>query len=304
MIIIIDGPEKVGKSTVIGEMEYLLNSMGRKVIKRHWGRVDPDDRVYTEALAEDAEYDWGTVVIWDRSWVSEHVYGLLLGRDRRLAEDPWLGEWLHGRSTPYKVILTEKVKVLERRRDDTDLPVSPKDEIAVFTRYASELHGWRAMSNSLKPRVTAANIVGGVVTHEGFRTRAKVPTAPTYVGPTAPVVVFVADGLPDANEDPSRCWLPFSSEASTNVGRLMGSAALACGWTVPHDKTVGLIKSAKVVVAAGKSKKWVGETETTAEVIEIPDPERAFTSESKKAEADRLKIKDACDSILQRMLTR
>lgn len=67
MIIVIEGPEKAGKTTLT---KFLIAKKPMEI--RHWGPVDPDDRVYTEQLIKDVESDnW---IIWDRCWPSEHVY--------------------------------------------------------------------------------------------------------------------------------------------------------------------------------------------------------------------------------------
>ena len=95
-IFVFDGPEKAGKSTLIDAFVKQAYPSGKFTLHR-WGPVAPDDRVYAPVLRDDLVVK-RSPAIWDRSWVSEHVYASLLGRDRRLRGDPWLGEWLHGRA--------------------------------------------------------------------------------------------------------------------------------------------------------------------------------------------------------------
>jgi len=55
MILIIDGPEKAGKSTIIAHLRELSQEIGLKVEVRAWGPVYPDDRIYTPKLQQDVE---------------------------------------------------------------------------------------------------------------------------------------------------------------------------------------------------------------------------------------------------------
>lgn len=133
MIILIDGPEKAGKSTLISELQRAMNAE-----TVHWGKV-PDDRVYYKPLMQAAESD--KLYIWDRGWPSESVYGVLMCRRRRLAADPWIGEWEYGRivqSRGLRVILCADVENLIARRTKDDLPVHPRDELRLFLAYAKK----------------------------------------------------------------------------------------------------------------------------------------------------------------------
>src|SRR3989304_2111146 len=98
-VIVFDGPEKAGKSTIIEALRQYAKSTKffDRVYVRHWGPVSPDDRVYAHELSQDSTC-FNELVIWDRCWPSEYVYGNLLGRSRRGTGDPWLLEWLHGRA--------------------------------------------------------------------------------------------------------------------------------------------------------------------------------------------------------------
>lgn len=141
-IILIDGPEKTGKSTLIKELNRQLEGTGIPVHNRRWGAVKPDDRVYSAPLQQDLNALTKGITIWDRGWPSEHVYGSLLNRPRRGSTNPWILEWLHGRALHGRgakvILLPHDVTEPTKYRDDTDLPVNVLIECATYQQYAKE----------------------------------------------------------------------------------------------------------------------------------------------------------------------
>lgn len=255
MIIVIDGPEKVGKSTAISVLaEYIKNKYAVIPVIRHWGPTDPDDRVYTEALKEDTATDFTErVAIWDRSWASEYVYASLLNRDKRLRDDPWLGEWLHGRAAVNKFILLEDVRTLKHRRDETDLPVDPAFELKSFRAYA-ETYGWNAIAiNGANPGTVARHIM------RSCQWTLNYAKPPAYCGPLNPHVVFVGEKIPkNAHVQMPGAWLPFSSRLTMNYGRELGELAFKCGWTNTRDVPPPQLRHASIIVSCGETARlWV-----------------------------------------------
>ena len=61
MIVVIDGPNKSGKSLLIENVVDQLQSKNIEVKVRHWGPLKTDDREYTESLVEDSK-DKGIVI--------------------------------------------------------------------------------------------------------------------------------------------------------------------------------------------------------------------------------------------------
>ena len=226
MIIAIEGPEKVGKSTL---SKYIAEQESIEI--RHWGPVFPDDRAYTEKLIEDSKSDkW---IIWDRCWPSEYVYGKLLKRFRRLADNPWLGEWLHGRALQTSgirvMLLPTDISNLTKNRDETDLPVDPVEETKLYAEYADRF-GWTKFYNDYQEY--ALELAYKAIYRQMITVRLGNTRPPTFAGPMRSNVVFLGSKEDDKDTDSiPGSWLPFASTASTNVAKAIGDIALKCGWT-------------------------------------------------------------------------
>jgi hypothetical protein len=255
LILLIDGPEKTGKTTIIRRVRTDLEVLGYNVRVRRWGPVYPDDRVYSPDLKTDAESPWN-VTIWDRGWPSEHVYGKLLQRDRRLAGDPWLGEWLHrrvlfGRGSSVILLPADK-SVLAPRRDATDLAVNIDAEVTEYEQYANRF-GWtiyRTEPTLENTEALSAAIVGRILS--GNYNSSNEPA--TVVGPAHnnnPFVAVIGDRSSD-NPGLPGAWTPFSSQFTTEFGRLFGDAALGICWMNAANYNLNFARRAKIVVACGE----------------------------------------------------
>lgn len=252
MIILIDGPEKAGKSTLIAELAKVLD---KNLQVRRWGPVSPDDRVYSEPLRED--YQSKTWNIWDRGWPSEHVYGMLLGRDRRLAVDPWLGEWLHGRAVQTSglrvILLPELLAQVDNRRDETDLPVDVFAEKTAYFEYARRF-GYLTLINDY----TEVGLQYNVNQIISRLSKTQTLTPPAYAGPIDARVVFVGEKLNDkACRSMPGSWLPFSSRLTTELGRRLGDKAFKCGWTNVGDVTQEFLADRYVVACGESAVRWL-----------------------------------------------
>ena len=132
-IIIIDGPEKAGKTTIINQLKSRL---GWKVRKQS-GPAKPNWITYLVDLAEDFSADG--VTVWDRSWASEFVYRSLENGNPPQA---WAMEFILGRLPAAKImVLGPGADVTTKLRDDTDIQVSPWAEHELFALYA-DASGW------------------------------------------------------------------------------------------------------------------------------------------------------------------
>jgi hypothetical protein len=286
-MIIFDGPEKAGKSTLIEEVRKSWEMSGRhRCLVRHWGPVAPDDRVYVEKLKPDVQFAAGetNLMIWDRSWPSEYVYGNLLSRDRRLASDPWLGEWLYGRAFQTlgtRVMVTAPADVLEHRRDKTDLPVDVRDEKHLYEHYAVE-YGWKIVDTGttmVHLQQTVAFVLADLWRDiQGLL----INPPPAYCGPRDAKIIFVGEAL-SAKPGMPGAWLPFTSNLTTQLGRMMGTKAFQCGWTNARDCAPQQLRAARVVVSCGEvAQKWVSTYVNPHNHINIPHP--AYLFRFKKAQ--------------------
>jgi hypothetical protein len=269
-IIYIDGPEKAGKSTVA---TVLKEEYGFRV--RKWGPVDPDDRVYMQPLADDIAS--GDNVVWDRGWAAESVYASMLGRDRRLADDSWLGEWLYGRTVQTVglrvMLLGPDVKTIYRLRDKDDLPVDTVWERKFFEDYGRRF-GYNVWHNDHHPdaALAIARFAKDVAVGMGVRATKAGLRPPAYAGPPNARVVFVGQDRNSKSKFPG-AWAPFTSRLTTMLGRELGDFALRCGWTNAGDCPPQAIRHAKLVVACGQvADAWVRNHVDHHNVITIKHP--------------------------------
>jgi len=151
MIVIIDGPNKSGKSLLINNVVEQLQNLKFEVKVRHWGPLKVDDREYTESLVEDSKSS--DIIIWDRSWVCESVYGTMLNRKRRLVDNPWLGEFLHTRGIKRNglcfIVMPALAGLNIDLLDKTDAKYSdnPYLERDLFMKYADRFR-WNKLFNN------------------------------------------------------------------------------------------------------------------------------------------------------------
>jgi hypothetical protein len=280
-IIIIEGPEKAGKSTLVEAIASVPDRLLVKRVKvRHWvGRATPDDRLYSEPLREDASIRFTEgLTVWDRGWPSEYVYGTLLRQTRRLAADPWLGEWLHGRAAAangLRVMLTGPSPAeLATRRDSSDLDVDPASERLLYMAYAHRF-------NWLVLRPEPIELMVSRVIDAYLRVVDLVaPLPPTFAGPTNSSVIIIGEDRAGASMTPGG-WLPFSSHLTTKLARLLGDRAMRVGWTNAHDCPPSALRGAKTLVACGaRAQQWVEryvmQEGGRQELIRIPHPSHVF----------------------------
>lgn len=244
-IIYIDGPEKAGKSTLIEAIREKIASKGIPVSVRKWGPVKPDDRQFAPPLQEDLNRNTKGYVIWDRGWVSEHVYGTLLNRQRRGASNPWLLEWLHGRAVNGHgtkiILLPYDVTEAMRRHDDTDLPVSAADEARVYQNYARRF-GYNVLYNHYTEDSLRRNIrmaIGTVEEHSKIHPRIMSSGTEAL---RAPRLIVGEERNPNDYKTMPGAWMPFSSAKTTQfVQKYFGDDAMMFSWTNAADIENGLV---------------------------------------------------------------
>lgn len=164
MLLVIDGPEKAGKTSLIAALAERVHLNRQETRIRKWGKLDDGkwaiDEVYGFALDEDLQATG--LVIWDRSWASETVYGQLLGRDRRLAAEPDLGDQLYGRRVQLKFILGgPSPAIMLGDRTEDDLPVAPAQEQEAFVAYGRR-YGWHIIGLTDRDRLPMYTLVTAV----------------------------------------------------------------------------------------------------------------------------------------------
>lgn len=254
MIIVFDGPEKAGKSTLVQALYARLVASGYQArIRKFTERAQPDDRVYAEPMAWDTMRD-DIITLWDRSWASEYVYGTLLGQDRRLSYDPFLGDWLYGRAAQtcgLRVMVHSPVAEMAARRDATDLPVGPLEERGAFTKLATE-NQWLILENRYTHESLQANVnyLMDYVKEWEMRRQSKPFYPPQYTGPLSPRVLIVGDL--DKRPLPGG-WLPFSGVYGIMLGRRLSNLKMLeyTAWVRGDGFEDVMLEGVETVVYAG-----------------------------------------------------
>lgn len=134
-IIIIDGPEKAGKSTLIKNLAL------PSVDVTHWGPVDSVYEYFVplkQAIDRSSTGEW---IIWDRSWASEWVYNDLLNRRSNVESAFQLLEDMCDQHGVIRLGVLAPQEVLEKRRTPDDHDVEPQNELYTYQQYF-KYHDW------------------------------------------------------------------------------------------------------------------------------------------------------------------
>lgn len=163
MIVIIDGPEAAGKTTLITDLWKRVPDL--KV--RHWGLIESWHE-YESPLAKDIRE--GGPIVWDRSWAAEVCYNDLMKRGRKISEGE-IDERLEAvvkNAGGLRIMLLPPVPVLEARRlirraagETDDLDCEPARERFRFVKYA-KVHGWTMLQRDIVQEAAIVTIAAAL----------------------------------------------------------------------------------------------------------------------------------------------
>lgn len=232
MIIVFDGPNKSGKTTIINGVAKRFANKNIPVNIVHWGPVTPDDRVYTTALYR-ACINPSTITIWDRSWASEFVYSRLYNRNRRIDNYPFLGEWLHRRMVSISdgaVYYVNPSDECQSKLDasDAEFSVDPKREKMLFTSYANEFD-WFELVNDYSARALRHNV--DIVVERALASWQPVPPifGITEQNKYPYRVMFAGDTFWNDSTMPGT-FLPYTTQRGFQLASAIGVAAFTGTW--------------------------------------------------------------------------
>lgn len=247
MLILVDGPEKAGKTTFCQALAEDMKKLGYDVKVVHQGPWTPDDSIIAEDVHKHS-LDPKRWYIWDRGWPSETVYASLLQRPRRAKDNPFLMEWLHGRSTAYKFLLFPMESgELRKRRDSTDLPVDPDQEILHFNKFTP--YGYRVLYNVYNEGSIKDNI-------QAVYAQLDKVHRPHIYGNGDAQVIFVASKNEGCKGDR---WLPLSYSAAAEAFKeTLGIKAFKCAYMFARWGSPAILSKDKTIVTIGKeAADWV-----------------------------------------------
>lgn len=286
-LIVIDGPEKAGKSTLI---EHMRDATRVDVVRKFTDAAQPDDRVYGAQLEADMVLvRSGCTVVWDQGWLGEVVYGELLGQDRRIAGDWFQGEWLYGRAVDAcgvkAVLLGPSVEALACNGDDTDFEVSLRGERELFMKYG-KLGGWRVVANQHEEGMSkslALELVGLA----GQRVNVDL-LPPVVAGPIHSSTIVVGD-RPSSR---GGSWMPFTSRLTTKLALRMkelGGEPLNLLWANSNSFPPQYLGTFETVITCGdRAHRWAtlhGKVlSQSTRYVTIPHPAWLFRFVTEKTE--------------------
>jgi hypothetical protein len=182
-------------------------------------------------MIHDTELPKEIITIWNRCWASEHIYAKLLGRDRRLRDDPLMGELLHRRGLfgqGMAFMLAPAVAAdAAARRDATDLDVDPEVERKEFIQYAMN-YKWFGMLNHYTDESLDKN-AKTVVMWVTKNVNTKVYTQRFMTIPTCARTALIV-GNQSIDDPIPGGWLPFSSARFLKFMSIFGRNALAASY--------------------------------------------------------------------------
>jgi len=272
MLLVFDGPEKAGKSTLIKELGETLSAQNNNVTVRHWGKVSSDTE-YAAPLIADLKKasELNEIIVWDRSWASEKVYGFMLNRhDHRLTHLQSLGEWYYSRMVDHyggmRFIVLPDIQKSASLRSADDLPVDPYNEYEMFRQHALA-HDWFPLTNKFTQKDLDNNVDIIVKKVEDY----KMPSLydfyahAEYYGNISGKCVFY-DDYHSMNE--GELLLPFSHIDGWKFASHLPRKAYNYGWLSPHH--INDYRQLNTVIAFGDSYKLAKEVLNFGELIEAP----------------------------------
>jgi hypothetical protein len=306
-VIVVDGPEKTGKTHTIQRIRDELESRGKRTEYIHWGKV-VDETAYSEMLrAHTLKRD--KVYVWDRAWPSEYVYSKLMyrGQQHKMRDDPWMGAWLHDRAVDangLKVMLLPIDELaVQGQRDHTDLTTPVLGEAMLYKDYAA-MFGWCTYAvghddyTQGQVSLTVADIL--------LRRWEKVTDPARICGPVDSPVLFV--GWEKSSRTVRGGWLPFTSVFTTAFGRDIGEGkSIESRWSNAVDLVPEDLARIELVVLCGKQASSIFKSNFSKEVrpgtqiIEVPHPSYLYRFNTSKVREQRAEALNHIQTVLKEL---
>lgn len=306
-LIVIEGPEKAGKSTVIDTIVRVikteLNPHRGDVVVRHFsGAPKPDHTLYGMQLSADMDLiRGGRYVIWDRAWLGETVYPqLIAGRE---GVSWWDAEWLYGRAADTcgvkTVLLGPSLDKLEENRDDTDLAVSPAKERQLFLEHGLK-GNWLVVANH-HDEGWRVDFARSLIALAAQRTNTDL-LPPAVAGPLNSRTIIIGD-QPNPK---GKGWLPFTSRLTTLLARrirTLGGDPLGAVWANSSSFPPQYLDMFKTVITCGnRAHKWAtlyGNVLQGVRYVNIPHPSWLYRYSNEKTDHARVRADQQLMTLIQ-----
>jgi len=268
VFVVISGPEKAGKTTLIDTLVKHLPPFTVPPFVRHWSGPANDQRNTRFIPALQADYAaemLGQAIIWDRSWLCHNVYGFLMQHPHNeTVKFPLLSEWLYGRAVDHLgskfVLLPQSWQDSHKRRDDSDLPVHARFEYQMYKSLA-ESYGWTILENDYSPERLSQNVqtILDAVNEHTTKTR----RLEELVSPPSARVCFVGEKPEESYDKKQGEWLPFTHKQGIQFAQSLGDYSLKAAWAFSHRLPPGHLRDYETLVTFGElpylwAKNYVG----------------------------------------------
>lgn len=169
-LVIFDGPEAAGKTTII---DALIEEWGPNSRQRSWGPQDSWMQ-YCQPLFDDiqeCEKDVSHLVVWSRSWLSRTVYNKLLSQGQivpssvtKELDDIVIrsGGLLVFVSAPVVTLLSRRLARLDEENAKPDHPIDPHKELAEFQAQTRQ-RKWVSLSGTTEVNQNIRSIMNYLV---------------------------------------------------------------------------------------------------------------------------------------------
>lgn len=265
MIVLLSGPEKVGKSTLAGKLHDASRKYGWHVACCNFRYPSGfSSSVYRDALKFGTRRD--TLVIMDRGWPDGAVYDQLL--DRRPSVDETRAEWCFGvalKTMGVGIMMIPPHRLGELEADDH--VIDYEKEAMAFRNY-----GGRWGYDVVDPLNDTGLVERLLNACEKFSRFVVAP--PQYVGPPYPEVMLIGEKLSESTRSPY-AWVPMSTYAWDSVATVVGNDPRVGRTNAAELQNITLIKKVKDaarVVAFGVEAEKVVRQIKTASPVYLPHP--------------------------------
>ena len=166
MIVVLEGPECVGKTTLAREIVELQQHHGLHSVYIHNGIDNSTPKNLGTQLATIRRYP-SILWVFDRWYLSEYVYSALGTKECTMPYDIGSAERSYGTYADKKVLLvgvdSTTLKLRRKYSKEFEMPVDPQDEITMYEKIADDSwlrinaqHALNLFIPSSKGRITNA----------------------------------------------------------------------------------------------------------------------------------------------------
>lgn len=287
-MIVIEGPNNVGKTLIVNELKEILASA-------HF----PELKFYASADMQEYFRDHITVAqnnhpefitVWDRSWVSNYIYNRLLPDrgEKNPITDAFIGELEYGTTMQalgqgYIILRAENFGP-----DDTYPELDYQKELLAYSQYAKRFPHWKVLRVDGYTKADMARLAKQIAADymkeaselRILRQLAAYCKPPDFLGNPYSKVLLVAPHARGNNP-------PFMYKSGLELLSRIGDSAVKCCMVSVGAVNPAYLRDFDIAFAFGtKASTWARYYARITEVVAMPqvhsvtDPEIAFISKS------------------------